>query len=75
MEALGALAVAQRHIRALGTARADSGRWGDSAHCVRRDPASRVVPLRSASGGAPPSRHPRLALPVRQEHDQCRRLL
>jgi|GEM_PF-3102442 len=69
MEALGALAVAARHIRALGTARADRGPAGDCAHYVRRDPASRVVPPRSASGAW---RHARLALPVRQGRQSVR---
>jgi len=62
MEALGALAVDARDIRALSTARADScprRRLRPSA----REPASRVVPPRSASGAW---RHARLALPVRQ---------
>jgi len=36
MEALGGLAVAERDIRALGTARADSCPLSASAHCVRR---------------------------------------
>mgnify|MGYP000244713972 CR=1 FL=1 len=63
MEALGALAVATRHIRALSTARADRGRAGDATRSARREPASRVVPPRSASGAW---RHARLALPVRQ---------
>jgi|GEM_PF-3165295 len=63
MEALGALAAAERHIRALSTARADSGRSGDFTRFARREPASRVVPPRSASGAW---RHARLALPVRQ---------
>jgi len=45
MEALGALAVAVRDIRALSTARADSGPRSDSAPYSRRDPAS---PFQSA---------------------------
>jgi hypothetical protein len=63
MEALGGLAVAERDIRALGTARADTGPPSDSVRFAHRDPASRVVPPRSASGAW---RHARLALPVRQ---------
>jgi len=47
MEALDGLAVAARDIRALSTARADRARAGDSAHCVRREPAS---PFQSARG-------------------------
>jgi hypothetical protein len=47
MEALGALAVAERDIRALSTARADSGPLSDSAPDGRRDPAS---PFQSARG-------------------------
>jgi len=47
MEALGALAVAARHIRALSTARADRGRAGDSARSARRERAS---PFQSARG-------------------------
>jgi len=42
-------------------------RSGDWARYARREPASRVVPPRSASGA---SRHARLALPVRQD-DFC----
>jgi len=58
MEALGVLAVAQRHILAtLG--QGSLRRLRPSA----REPVSRVVPLRSTSGA---SRHARLALPVRQ---------
>jgi len=45
MEALGGLAVAARHIRALSTARADRGRADDSVHCVHRESAS---PFQSA---------------------------
>jgi len=40
MEALGGLAVAERHIHALRTARVDRGRSDDFAHSVRRQPAS-----------------------------------
>jgi len=47
MEALGGLAVAERDIRALSTARVDRGRSGDSARYARRDPAS---PFQSARG-------------------------
>jgi len=66
MEALGTLAVAEWDIRALRTARADRARSGDQGPSAR-EPASRVVPPRSASGAW---RHARLALPVRQE-DVC----
>jgi hypothetical protein len=45
MEALGGLAVAERDIRALSTPRTDSCPLSDSAHCVRREPAS---PFQSA---------------------------
>jgi len=45
LKALGPLAVAQRHIRALGTTRADRGRWGDSARFARRH---RPSPFQSA---------------------------
>jgi hypothetical protein len=47
MEALDALAVAERHIRALRTARADRGRAGDFARSARREPVS---PFQSARG-------------------------
>jgi len=62
MEALDALAAAERHIHALSTARVDRGRSGDHGPPAR-ELASRVVPPRSASGAW---RHARLALPVRQ---------
>jgi|GEM_PF-1332622 len=52
MEALGALAVAERHIRALGTARADRGRSDDSARFARRDPTSPFQSAREAVCGA-----------------------
>jgi len=45
MEALDALAVAERHIRALRTARADRGRSDDSARYARHEPVS---PFQSA---------------------------
>jgi len=45
MEALGALAVAERHIRALGTARADRGRSDDSVRFAHREHTS---PFQSA---------------------------
>jgi len=68
MEALGGLAVAERDIHALRTARVDSG---PLRRLHEREPASRVVPPRSASG-APTSRHARLALPVRRKtHSVC----
>jgi len=66
MEALGALVIAARDIRALRTARADSCPRSDSVRLAHHERASRVVPPRSASG-APASRHARLALPVRQD--------
>jgi len=50
MEALDALAVAERHIRALSTARADRGRSGDSAHSVRHEPVSPFQSARTKSG-------------------------
>jgi len=68
MEALGALAVAARDIRALGTARADRATRSDYAPNGRRELASRVVAPRSASGAW---RHARLALPVRQGDTVC----
>jgi len=51
MEALDALAVAERDIRALSTARADRARSGDSAHCVRREPVSPFQSARRCSRG------------------------
>mgnify|MGYP000684081257 CR=1 FL=1 len=52
MEALGALAVAGRHIRALSTARADSGRSGDSGLRPASPPHGSCLPVRPVARGA-----------------------
>jgi len=52
MEALGALAAAERDIRALGTARADRARAGDSARSAHREHASPFQSAREAICGA-----------------------
>jgi|GEM_PF-6385130 len=77
MEALDALAVAERDILARTAApprtRENSACSGDSGRFAPREPASRVVPPRSASG-APASRHARLALPVHRKSKLFRAL-
>jgi len=68
MEALDALAVAERHIRArsaaLHSTRSDRDRSDDSVHCVRREPVS---PFQSARKGSVESaiEHAMLRRPVR----------